>query len=181
MNQNVLTQIQEVDENGRVVVPKTVYNFRKRKFEADKLEVKKARSRVITKSEKWYEKQPFDDPVLEAKRLRALRAKINHDKDRFDLENLKIDAKELKDENIRLKEKLQNVEMREAELLEKLKDKEAAEARVNDLERELETSVQREETLQLQLKQNSQPNNLVVAVQVEVDSIYKRERSTGKR
>ena len=50
---------------------------------------------------------------------------------------------------------------------------------MKDLERELETSIQSEETLQLQLKQNSQPNNLVVAVQVEVDGILKEKEVPG--
>merc|ERR1712183_524345 len=81
---------------------------------------------------RWYEKQPFEDPILEAKRLRSLRAKINHDKRRFDVEILKVESKELKDENLHLREELLKFEEREAELMLKLKDKETAEARVKD-------------------------------------------------
>merc|ERR1719206_1117118 len=54
-----------VDETGKVVAPKIIYNFQKRKFEAEKREVRNARRRVKKRTERLYEKQPFDDPVLE--------------------------------------------------------------------------------------------------------------------
>eukprot|EP00092_Neocalanus_flemingeri_P014825 GFUD01016004.1.p1 GENE.GFUD01016004.1~~GFUD01016004.1.p1 ORF type:complete len:376 (-),score=95.42 GFUD01016004.1:92-1219(-) len=105
---------------------------------------------------KWYEMQPFEDPDLEAKRLRSLRAKINHDKNRFDLEFLKVDHEELKYENLILK----------AELMQKLKDEEASEARIEDLEREVQLRRLNEEALETKLDQVSQGTNAIVLVQV---------------
>jgi len=115
---------------------------------------------------RWYEKQPFEDPILEAKRLRSLRAKINHDKRRFDVEILKVEAQELKYENLHLREELLKFEEREAELMLKLKDKETAEARVKDLEREVDLRRQNEKVLKMKLQQISKETKAVVLVQV---------------
>ena len=168
---------EEVDEIEAAVVPKKVYNISKRKFEAEKAEARRTRRRKTTRVVRWYEKQPFEDPVLEAKRLRALKAKINHDKNRIDVENLRIDARELNDENSSLKEELLQFKQREAELMQKLKDKEATEVRVKELEREVELRRQNEEALQSQLKDLSEPHSIVV---LQVDGITTRDRSAGK-
>merc|ERR1712181_111811 len=61
-------------ETRETVVPDIVYKLGKRKFKVDKVEAKRTRRRNTTRVVRWYEKQPFDDPVLEAKRLRALKA-----------------------------------------------------------------------------------------------------------
>lgn len=166
-----------VDETVRTFVPKTVYNFSKRKFEGEKVETRRVRRRKTVKFVRWYERQPYDDPVLEAKRLRALKAKIHHDKRRLHLENLKTDARELKVENSSLKEELSKFKQREAELSKKLKEKEATEVRLKELEREVEFRKQNEETLQTRLKQLGEPQNLVV---VQVDGFSTRDRSAGK-
>jgi len=155
-----------VDETGQTVVQKTVFNFHKRKFEADKREARKLRKRAKIRVEKWYEKQPFDDPILEAKRLRALRAKMIHDKHRFDLENLKIDAKELAEENSRLKEKIRGLQEREASYLEQIKDKEATEARLKQLEREVELKRRDEESSDIGVNQIQGPKSVLLALQV---------------
>merc|ERR1719470_412225 len=156
---------EDVNEAGKAVVPEGVYNFGKRQFEADTVMARKSRRRKTTRVVRWYEKQPFEDPVLEAKRLRALKAKINHDKNRINLEILRMDARELKDENTVLKEELLKFKQRETELVEKLEDKEATEIRVTELEREVETRKQNEEVLESRLKDLSAPQS-VVLVQV---------------
>merc|ERR1719318_1966986 len=153
---------EDVNEAGKAVVPEGVYNFGKRQFEADKMMARKSRRRKTTRVVRWYEKQPFEDPVLEAKRLRALKAKINHDKNRINLEILRLDARELKDENTILKEELLRFKQRETELVEKLEEKEATEIRVAELVEKLEEKKQNEEVLESRLKDLSAPQSVVV-------------------
>ena len=54
----------------------------------------------------WYEMEPFDDPVLEQKRLKCLSQKIWNDKKRYELEILREENKELKEENESLRKKI---------------------------------------------------------------------------
>ena len=86
---------------------KVSYNFRKRSSSKKEEEieiVKKPTKRFL-----WYEQKPFDDPVKEAKRLRNLSQKIYDDKRRFDYEILKAENKELREENVKLKEEIQKL------------------------------------------------------------------------
>jgi len=155
-----------VDETGKIAAPKRIYNFQKRKFEEEKREVRNARRRVKKRAERMYEKQPFDDPVLEKRRLKAVKAKMIHDKKRFDLENLKIDAKELADENTQLKKKLSDFQEREARLLKLLEEKKSMEIRNIELEKEVNMLRQRESNTHVEFKQILEPNYALVGVQV---------------
>jgi len=86
---------------------KVSYNFRRRSSskKKEKVEiVKKPTKRFL-----WYEQKPFDDPVKEAKRLRNLSQKIYDDKRRFDYEILKAENRELREENVKLKEEIQKL------------------------------------------------------------------------
>ena len=86
---------------------KVSYNFRKRlssRKEENLENVKKPTKRFL-----WYEQKPFDDPVKEAKRLRNLSQKIYDDKRRFDYEILKAENKDLREENVKLKEEIQKL------------------------------------------------------------------------
>ena len=56
-----------------------------------------------------YEQKPFKDPVLEAKRMKCLYQKIYDDKKRFDYEILRVENKELRDENVRLRGEIQRL------------------------------------------------------------------------
>ena len=51
----------------------------------------------------WYEMRPFDDPVLEKKRLHCLSQKIWDDKKRYEVEILRAENMELKKENADVK------------------------------------------------------------------------------
>merc|ERR1719206_24104 len=155
-----------VDETGKVVAPKIIYNFQKRKFEAEKREVRNARRRVKKRTERLYEKQPFDDPVLEKRRLKAVRAKMIHDKNRFDLENIKMDVKELTDENALLKQQLSQFQEREASLLKLLEEKKTVESRNIELEKEVNMWRQRERNHQEESNQIKEPNYALIGVQV---------------
>ena len=86
---------------------KVSYNFRRRSSSKreEKIEiVKKPTKRFL-----WYEQKPFDDPVKEATRLRNLSQKIYDDKRRFDYEILKAENRELREENVKLKEEIQKL------------------------------------------------------------------------
>jgi len=155
-----------VDETGKIAAPKRIYNFQKRKFEEEKREARNARRRVKKRAERMYEKQPFDDPVLEKRRLKAVKAKMINDKNRFDLENLKLDAKELADENIRLKQKLCDFQDREARHLKLLEEKKSMEIRNIELEKEVNMLRQRESNTHVEFKQILEPNYALLGVQV---------------
>jgi len=58
----------------------------------------------------WYQMDPFDDPVLERKRLKCLSQKIWDDKKRYELEILRAENEELKEENESLKTKILRLE-----------------------------------------------------------------------
>ena len=165
-----------VDETGKVVAPKIIYNFQKRKFEAEKREVRNARRRVKKRTERLYEKQPFDDPVLEKRRLKAVRAKMIHDKNRFDLENIKMDVKELTDENALLKQQLSQFQEREDSLLKLLEEKKTVESRNIELEKEVNMWRQREGNHHVESNQIKEPNYALVGVQVDGRSL----RTAGK-
>ena len=161
-------EIRELDTyDNETLMTNHDYNLRKRSTPEDKNEEPKKK---YQKKEKWYEKQPFEEPVLEAKRLRSLKAKITHDKNRFDLEILKFDHRELKHENLSLKQELQKSKEREAELNDQLIDKEAAEARVKELELEVNLRRQNEDALKSELDQMSGKSGSVILVQVELES-----------
>merc|ERR1719431_616254 len=155
-----------VDETGKIFAPKRIFNYQKRKFEEEKKEARNSRRRVKKRAERMYEKQPFDDPVLEKRRLRAVKAKMIQDKNRFDLENLKIDANELADENTRLKKKLSDSQEREASLLKLLEEKTSTEIRNMELEKEVNMLRQRESHMHGKSKHNLEPNYALVGVQV---------------
>jgi len=155
-----------VDENGKKVTPRKIYNYAKRKFEVDKREARNARRRIKKRKERLYEKEPFDDPVMEARRLKAVKAKMIHDKFRFDLENLKLDAKELADENSRLKDELSAFMDREVRLLKMLEEKEATDTRNRELEEEINAMKKKEENFKATYNHIMEPQNVVVGVQV---------------
>jgi len=155
-----------LDENGKTVTPRKIYNYAKRKFEADKRETRNTRRRVKKRKERLYEKEPFDDPVMEARRLKAVKAKMIHDKFRFDLENLKLDAKELADENSRLKEELCAFKDREVRLLKMLEGKVATDTRNKELEEEINVMKKREEINKATYNHIMEPQNVIVGVQV---------------
>ena len=54
----------------------------------------------------WYEMKPFDDPVLEKKRLHCLSQKIWDDRKRYEMEILRAENNELKIENEDLKNEI---------------------------------------------------------------------------
>merc|ERR1712142_1109814 len=132
----------------------------------DKREARNARRRIKKRKECLYEKEPFDDPVMEARRLKAVKAKMILDKHRFDLENLKLDAKELANENSRLKDELRAFRDREARLLKMLEGKVAAETRNRVLEEELNVMKKREEIIKAKYNHVMEPQSVIVGVQV---------------
>ena len=54
----------------------------------------------------WYEMKPFDDPVLEKKRLHCLSQKIIDERKRYEMEILRAENTELKKENQDLKNEI---------------------------------------------------------------------------
>ena len=70
--------------------------------------------RVQKKPEKkkrvfMYEQKPFKDPKLEARRLKCLQQKTYDDKKRFNHEIVKVENRELRDENVRLRDQIQRL------------------------------------------------------------------------
>ena len=56
-----------------------------------------------------YEQKPFKDPKLEARRLKCLKQKTYDDKKRFNYEIVQVENKELRDENVRLRDQIQRL------------------------------------------------------------------------
>ena len=56
-----------------------------------------------------YEQKPFKDPILEAKRLKCLYQKIYDDKKKFNYEILQVENRDLRDENMRLRDQIQRL------------------------------------------------------------------------
>ena len=84
-----------------------LYTFRNRfRVRRKPLHMSNVQQMKTKKKVHWYEMEPFDDPVLEQKRLKCLSQKIWDDKKRYELEILKEENKELKEENESLKNKI---------------------------------------------------------------------------
>ena len=56
-----------------------------------------------------YEQKPFKDPKLEARRLKCLKQKTYDDKKRFNYEIVQVENRELRDENVRLRDQVQRL------------------------------------------------------------------------
>ena len=84
------------------------YRFRNRSQVRRKPDQGHKVSEPKTKKQKlhWYEMKPFDDPVLEKKRLHCLSQKICDDKKRYEMEILRAENMELKKENKDLKNEI---------------------------------------------------------------------------
>lgn len=62
-----------------------------------------------SKKKFWYQQDPFDDPKKEAKRLRCLAQKIHDDRRRYEYEILKMENKDLREENLKLKREMKRL------------------------------------------------------------------------
>ena len=83
------------------------YTFRNRsRVRRKPLHMSNVQQMKTKKKVHWYEMEPFDDPVLEQKRLKCLSQKIWNDKKRYELEILREENKELKEENESLRKKI---------------------------------------------------------------------------
>ena len=65
-----------------------------------------AEPKIKKKKLHWYEMEPFDDPVLEKRRLHCLAQKIFDERKRYEMEILRAENMELKKENEDLKNEI---------------------------------------------------------------------------
>ena len=85
-----------------------LYNTSRKHFEQTKFWKRKQKPER-KKRVYLYEQKPSKDPIVEAQRLKCLYQKIYDDKKRFNYEILQVENKELKEENVLLKEQIQRL------------------------------------------------------------------------
>jgi len=111
---------------------------------------------------KWvplWSRPPFKDPVQETRRLKALQAKLKHDRNRFATERRRVENIELKEENKIMKGEIKDLKKKVKDLTEELTSREALEKRLQELtdevtlRRKRETAMNRRITELLNMKQ----------------------------
>ena len=114
------------------------------------------------RKKKWvplWSRPPFKDPVQETRRLKALQAKVKHDRNRYATERMRVENIELKEENKNMKGEIMDLKNKVNDLIEELTRREALEKRLQELtdevtsRRKRETEMNRKITELLNMKQ----------------------------